>query len=110
MTKQKTISFRLPEELFNRLDGMANIAGKTKSEAIVGLLEYALAILDSQIDKAFNWAGLKPESLSRQEHLHYIKKFSTFWEMVDKGLMDVKTAKEHFELEGDIYRKRKKNG
>ena len=89
--KEKTISFRLPVDLFNRLDQVAYMLGATKSEVILKLVEDAIERMDSQMDKAYEWAGLDPMSLDPKELKHYTARFALFWGMVEKGEMEEKT-------------------
>lgn len=110
MKKQKTISFRLPDELFNRLDQVANMMGANKSEIILKLVQESLERMDREMDKAYELAGMDPDLLDPQEIVHYTSRFAMFLGMVDKGEMDAKSADAHIKLEGEIYRERMKNG
>ena len=87
MKKQKTISFRLPADLFDRLDQVANAIGANKSEVILKLVQESIERMDRQMDKAYEWAGLDPMSLDPKELKHYTAKFTMFLGMVDKGEM-----------------------
>lgn len=110
MKKQKTISFRLPADLFDRLDQVANAIGANKSEVILKLVQESIERMDRQMDKAYEWAGLDPMSLDPKELKHYTAKFTMFLGMVDKGEMEEKSAEAHIKLEGEIYRERMRNG
>ena len=110
MKKQKTISFRLPADLFDRLDKVANAIGANKSEVIIMLLKESIERMDREMDKAYEWAGLDPMLLDPKELKHYTARFAMFLGMVAKGDMEEKSAKAHIKLEGEIYRERMKNG
>jgi len=110
MKKQKTISFRLPDELFNRLDQVANAIGVNKSEVIIKLLKESIERMDREMDKAYELAGLNPLLLDAKDIEHYTARFAMFLGMVDKGDMEAKSAEAHIKLEGEIYRKRMKSG
>ena len=110
MKKQKTISFRLPADLFDRLHQVANMMGVNKSEIILKLVEDAIERMDRQMDKAYEWAELNPLLLDPQDLEHYTARFAMFLGMVDKGEMEEKNAEAHIKLEGEIYRERMKNG
>ena len=110
MKKQKTVSFRLPVDLFNRLDQVANAIGINKSEVIIKLLKESIERMDREMDKAYELAGMDPLLLDPQELEHYTARFAMFLAMVDKGDIEKKGAEAHIKLEGEIYRERMKNG
>ena len=108
--KEKTITFRLPANLFDRLDEVANAIGANKSEVIIKLLQESIERMDREMDEAYEWAGLNPRKLDPKELKHYTRKFAMFLGMVAKGDMEKESAKAHIKLEGEMYRERMKNG
>jgi hypothetical protein len=110
MKKQKTISFRLPADLFDRLDQVANMMGANKSEIILKLVQESIKRMDREMDEAYEWAGMDPYSLDPKALKYYTARFAKFFGMVYKGDMEKKSAEAHIKLEGEMYRERMKNG